>query len=833
MKFDLDKAKQRVDDLDRLRIQRALSDTPESFQHIFKLIPLLLHFNHPDLPGYVSDAPTGIAHFSPTPFQQEYLAHTLTDESVKNFLKKHRTFESEAILGVYVMGSIASIAQTPQSDLDIWLCHREDLSPSARELLQQKVERIQQWAKRVYVEMNFYLMDQRRFRCFRYVEPMTAENCGSAQYMLLLDEFYRSAIRLAGKPLLWLHLLIENEADYEAEIERLTQTQQLDLNDWVDFGGLGTLSANEYFGATLWQLYKGIDYPYKSLLKILLLETYSWRYPNTYLISREFKHALLTGELNVAHQFDPYLAMLQRVTAYLTERKEYKRLDFVRCCFYIKVHENEAEVNKSNWRLDALLKLTQQWGWHCGQVELLNHRQQWKIKQAEKMHNDLIKFLMLSYRNLVNFARKHQVNVSIMPQDMSILTRKLYTAFEELPGKVTLLNPQFAVDLSERYLTFIEVRNNRQFKDGWYMINQTPDIYGFCRPRYTEYSQSLNKLVAWAYFNRLLTANTELFVASKNVELNTLRQFVTDLRLTFPIDNASASNSDLSHPCEIRSLAVIINLTQDPTAHLTDIKSSIQSSDLFSFGANEESLVGSIDLTYRNVWNEVRTLHFEGPNAILLALKVLSNKIYRGAPLPKSVQVFCYSRYYRRALRRIVTTLINKCISIQIGAAQPPKNNLLRVAGKNWQFFFEERGISLQEIHNAKLTKTSQIDTALSYKVNPTYPAVVKHHKYPREIDAFASEGFLQFFFEDNPNGSFNVYILDELNRIEIYRNCDGTKEKKIHEINRIYQASGLDENNNPYKIVQRDFNYPQFYQLLTTKDGMTIVPFHSRLALS
>lgn len=237
MKFDLDKAKQRVDDLDRLRIQRALSDTPESFQQVFKLIPLLLHFNHADLPGYVPDAPTGIAHFSPTPFQQEYLAHTLTDESVKNFLKKHRTFESEAILGVYVMGSIASIAQTPQSDLDIWLCHREDLSPSARELLQQKVERIQQWAKRVHVEMNFYLMDQRRFRCFRYVEPMTAENCGSAQYMLLLDEFYRSAIRLAGKPLLWLHLLIENEADYEAEIERLTQTQQLDLNDWVDFGG--------------------------------------------------------------------------------------------------------------------------------------------------------------------------------------------------------------------------------------------------------------------------------------------------------------------------------------------------------------------------------------------------------------------------------------------------------------------------------------------------------------------------------------------------------------------------------------------------------------------
>ncbi|TYA24575.1 class I adenylate cyclase [Aggregatibacter actinomycetemcomitans] len=833
MKLDLNKARKRVDYLDKLRIQRALSDTPESFQQVFRLIPLLLHFNHPDLPGYIADAPCGIVHFVANKFQQNYLKHNYAPDSVKNILKSHRTFHERAILGVYVMGSIASIAQTPSSDLDIWLCHREDLSAQSRQLLQQKIELIQQWAKRFHVEINFYLMDQKRFRCFHDTEPVGIENCGSAQYMLLLDEFYRSAIRLAGKPLLWLHLAVENEADYEAEIERLAQNGELDLNDWVDFGGLGTLSANEYFGASLWQLYKGIDYPYKSLLKILLLEAYSHDYPNTFLISREFKQALLSNQLKVEHKFDAYLAMLQRVTAYLTRQKEFKRLDFVRCCFYIKVHENEVGPEQSNWRLDELLKLTQQWGWKCGQLEHLNHRAQWKIKQTIKVHNDLIKFLMLSYRNLVNFARKHRVNASIMPQDMSILTRKLYTAFEELPGKVTLLNPQLAVDLSEKYLTFIEVKNNRHFRDGWYLVNQTPTVQGFSRPRYTEYNESLNKLVAWGYFNRLLTANTELFITSKNVDLKTLRQYVTDLRLAFPLENRFANNSELSHPCEIRNLAVIVNLTQDPTRHLTEVKSSIQSSDLFSFGPNEESLVGSIDLTYRNVWNEIRTLHFEGANAILLALKVLSNKIYRGAPLPQQVQVFCYSRYYRHALRRIVTTLINKCISIQVGTAEPPKNNLLRVAGKNWQFFFEERGISLQEIHHADIGKTHQLDTALNAKVKATEPKIVKLQKYPHEIDMFASEGFLQFFFEDNANGSFNVYILDELNRIEIYRNCDGTKEKKIHEINRIYQLSGLDENDNPYKIVQRDFNYPQFYQLVTTKEGTTIVPFHSRLALS
>ena len=170
-----------MDYLDKLRIQRALSDTPESFQQVFRLIPLLLHFNHPDLPGYIADAPCGIVHFVANKFQQNYLKHNYAPDSVKNILKSHRTFHERAILGVYVMGSIASIAQTPSSDLDIWLCHREDLSAQSRQLLQQKIELIQQWAKRFHVEINFYLMDQKRFRCFHDTEPVGIENCGSAQ----------------------------------------------------------------------------------------------------------------------------------------------------------------------------------------------------------------------------------------------------------------------------------------------------------------------------------------------------------------------------------------------------------------------------------------------------------------------------------------------------------------------------------------------------------------------------------------------------------------------------------------------------------------------------
>ncbi len=833
MKYDLEFAKKQVADLDRFRTARALSGMSQDFQRVFQLISLLLHCNHPNLPGYISEAPAGICHFELSDYQRQYLDQSvphLDFSQIESF--SDRTFN--AIYGVYVMGSVASVCQTSYSDLDIWVCHREDLNQQERDKLQQKASALQCWAKGYAVEINLFLMDQERFRSFRYAEPLTAENCGSAQYMLLLDEFYRSAIRLAGKPLLWLHLLVENEADYESEVERLVREQHINMQEWLDFGGLGAFSANEYFGASLWQLYKGIDAPYKSAIKILLLEAYSWEYPHTHLISRDFKWHLLTGCHDGFH-FDPYLAMLERVTVYLTGLKDFKRLEFVRRCFYVKATDDLWRYNGKNWRIDLLRELVAEWKWDDELIQELNQRPRWKIKQVKQTYDHLIHILMLSYRHLVGFARKHKVDAGIMPQDVSILSRKLYTAFEELPGKVTLLNPQISTDLSEPHLTFIEVQSSRAVKKGWYVINQAPDYLAFSRTRHIEYNPNLNKLVAWAYFNGLLTEKTQLHIFSSNVDLTTLRYFANDLSSSFPLNIQPATNEELHHPCEIRQLTVAVNLVSDPTKELDEIKPSIQQNDLFSFGPNEESLVGSIDLIYRNLWNEVRTLHFEGPNAILLALKVLSNKIYRGSASPESVNVFCYSRHYPQALSHIVSALVNKCISIQVGASLPSQtHNLLRVAGKNWKFFFEERGISLQEMPETNLLQESDLaeDIPLKQPENEPHFAAQKAEKtkrrsYPSEIDAFASEGFLQFFFEGNADGSFNVYVLNEANHLEIYYNCDGEKEQKIREINYIYNSSA--NGDNPYKIVRRDFNYPQFYQLLSGESSVKIVPFYSR----
>ena len=47
-------------------------------------------------------------------------------------------------------------------------------------------------------------------------------------------------------------------------------------------------------------------------------------------------------------------------------------------------------------------------------------------------------------------------------------------------------------------------------------------------------------------------------------------------------------------------------------------------------------------------------------------------------------------------------------------------------------------------------------------------------------------------------------------------------KMKKVREINQLYQSAKLEGDKNPYNIVQRNFNYPQFYQL---KNGKMAYP--------
>ncbi|PFG58750.1 adenylate cyclase [Vibrio sp. ES.051] len=821
---------QRLDNLNQQRIDRALALMDAQSQQVFHLIPALFNYNHPVIPGYYdADVPFGVLGLELNNIQQQFI-----DDTQLAIGQPLKTADAPAILGLYTMGSTSSIGQSTSSDLDIWVCISPEMDCDERELLTNKCLLITDWAQSQGVEANFFLMDEDRFRS-NHSEEMTGDNCGSSQHLLLLDEFYRSAVRIAGQRLLWQIVPPEMEECYDEYVSQLCRDGYIDCSDWIDFGKLHRIPAEEYFGSNLWQLYKSIDSPYKSVLKAILLEAYSWEYPHTQLLSIDTKRRFFAHEPDL-YGMDAYYLMLEKVTRYLERIQDYTRLDLVRRCFYLKTHEKlsrEPDVGSVAWRRAALSDMIAKWNWDESVVAELDDRRNWKVEQVTKVHHALLDALMQSYRNLIQFARRNDITSAISPQDISILARKLYAAFEVLPGKVTLLNPQISPDLHEPDLSFIEVKEGSANKSGWYLYKQPLIAHRIMGQPYLEHHEYLSKLVSWAFFNGLITESTRLHavVREAQLDIDKFYQMVSDLRNTFALRKRRPTMQALGSPCEISQLAMFINFESDPTTELSgrSLKVDVKNTDIFSFSSQHKNLVGSVDLVYRNSWHEVRTLHFKGETAILDALKTILGKMHQDALPPESVDVFCYAKNMRGVMRNMVYQLLAECIDLRLKPVEQEKRRrfkAMRLGNQTYGLFFERRGVSVQKLENS-------IDFYRSISTNKLQGSPLlmldreKEYQMPEAVDGFASEGLVQFFFEDNDNdGGFNIYVLDESNQVEVYHQFSGSKDEMISSVNSFY-TSVKGESRVASKFI--NFNLPQYYQIIHPKEGNAyIIPYRN-----
>ncbi|MGL9759850.1 MAG: class I adenylate cyclase [Symbiopectobacterium sp.] len=825
MYFYIETLKQILDAINQLRVDRALETMKPAFQQVYRLLPVLLHHHHPFMPGYLEGkVPHGVCTFASDENQQRYI------DNIELRWGEIPAINSQGelpITGVYSMGSTSSIGQSCFSDLDIWVCHQSWLDHEEHQRLQQKCTLLEQWAAAKGVDVSFFLIDENRFR-HNESGSLGGEDCGSTQHILLLDEFYRTAVRMAGKRLLWHMVPVEEEEHYDEYVLSLYARGALAPNEWLDLGGLSSLSAKEYFGASLWQLYKSIDSPYKAVLKTLLLEAYFWRYPDTRLLSMDIKTRLHKGKI-VAFGLDPYCMMLDRVTEYLTQIEDPTRLDLARRCFYLKVCEKlSREKACVGWRRQILSQLVQDWGWSNEHFAMLDNRANWKIERVREAHNELLDAMMQTYRNLIRFARRNNLSVSASPRDIGVLMRKLYAAFEALPGKVTLLNPQISPDLSEADLTFIYVPAGRANRSGWYLYNQAPSMSAIISHQPLEYNRYLNKLIAWTYFNGLLMPNTRLHIkGSEQIDIARLRELVDDVSCHFPLRLPPPTPKALYSPCEIRHLAIIVNLEHDPTAVFRNhvVRFDFRHLDVFSFGKQQQCLVGSIDLLYRNSWNEVRTLHFNGEHSVLEALKIILGKMHQDVVLPESLEVFCYSQHLRGLIRTRMQQLVSECIELRLSSArqEPGRFKAVKVAGQTWGLFFERLSISVQKLENAV-----EFYGAISNNKLKGLPTQVETNyiHLPAVIEGVASKGIIQFFFEELPEEQgFNIFILDESNRIEVYHHYEGSKEELVRDVSRFYSSS---HDRFTYGSSFINFNLPQFYQIVQLDGQAQAIPLRS-----
>ncbi|MBD1388000.1 class I adenylate cyclase [Neiella sp. HB171785] len=808
----------RLEALNQQRLNRARLILTESGLKVFELIAPLLHFNHPDLPGYVGGScPAGIQNYHLMEVQRRYLSEwehfrpELTDDS--------------AILGVFCMGSTASLGQCCDSDLDVWVIYDSNLNAHQRMLLEQKCQKITAWSAQMGIEANFFLVDPEQFVRSRQ-QVVTKDNCGSTQNWLLLDEFYRSCVRLAGCNLVWFLVPVDCEEQYSEYVAALFDQQLMDPRDWVDLGGIARVPAEEYFGAALWQLYKGIDSPFKAVLKTLLLECYSHEYPNTSLLCHQFKQRWMDGCCDPLG-LDSYRLVLDRVSDYLREQNDWARLDLARRCFYLKTCMLLSQPQEElNWQVVGLRYLMSDWHWPPELLAELDRREQWKVEHVRKAYREVLEALMVGFRKLIEFARRNQISEAINPEDIGVLSRKLYASFEMTPSKVDLINPNIAPSLFEPVITLVQVPEGRNNPAGWYLYKTPLRASSMIGAKHQKHTDHLSKLLAWAYFNGIVNPTTEINIhaPASDITVDAVRRMVRDLSSAMPVTFAATRKEELSKPSEIRQLMLFVNLShpQARVDHELPLDATPESHSIFSLGDDEENLVQSIDMLFVSSWNEIHSYHFAGNEAILDCMVMLTSKMHKQANIPMRSDVFCYSQQNPNLIGQQVRQVLLDCMTMRLDRSGSGSDyRLFTLGGERHGLFFERRSVYKHKLENPvdfyrhiSHNKIGGRDHASGESADSVAPTIVENH---------ASEGLVQFFFEQGLEG-FNIYVVDEANQVELYEHFKGSKEELVQSVNRFYSSSRQQQSDDEEQKV--NFNLPQFYEIVERNGSKHILPY-------
>ena len=795
---------------DRLaRLRDALSERQRLF---IDVLPLLFHTNHPMMPGYISStAPSGVSNYRPDSNDIK-----LGRAIARSFTHSLNT-ANEDIYGIYVMGSVGTIAQSNNSDLDIWLCYKPGLPPSSLCELNAKCRNIASWAGERKLEVHFFLMNCDEFKQGK-VSELNNESSGSAQRVLLLDEFYRTAIFLAGRIPLWWYIPTSCEQSYDERSDTLLTKKYIQKDSVLDFGGITSIPDGEFIGAGIWQLYKAIESPYKSVLKLLLLEAYASEHPRIQPLSITFKRNVFRGKIDI-DELDSYMMIYRRIETYLMQGQNLKRLELARRCFYFKVNKPLSKPSTSaqkSWQRVLLEKLTAEWGWTVDYITMLDKRNQWKVPEVAIERSVLVNELNLGYRFLQEFASSTRADRYISAEELTILGRKLQAAFERRPGKIEWLNPGISSDLSESTISVSQVYDDNSKTHVWTAFSHDDSPGTFQSGVAIKSSSSIVELLLWNYFNGVIDLGTQFELPPDSpINIFELKKMLSVFQHWLPSSRAAMQHTHFKKTAVPLEVLLLVNVGKQPMPHLhgQGVQRLSAKADAFRYSGFEENLVVSIDVITRNSWNEINTRRFD-KNAVLL--DTLNEYLQLCLPsthqAPPKLTIECIGGSYATTITQRLTTWFNEITECYYSGKYPPATRYLFEMDNNY-YCLQFKGMRLK-------TEIFAIEKALiehlGKQQNKESPIVIDSlalQQHPlKAIVAIHNPDAINVFYRSFDIG-MEIYVVDEKGSLirTVYRG--NTDSSPLKHLRRFLRA-----------VVNRQ---AQFNEAMAADFGIYPVNFH------
>jgi adenylate cyclase class 1 len=486
----------------------------------FQLLPLLIHENiaMPETSKILPSTPCGVTDYLPSRETERVGRHYLGGANV--LVRRH---PEPRILGVYSMGSVGSLAQTAESDIDYWICIDEkQLGRQATDLLRRKLDALESMAlERFKIQVTFFLVDIFKARDNDF-GGSSQESSGSAQARLLKEEFYRTMVYVAGRLPLWTALPTSISSNYYNLIfdciNRLPGTKR-----YIDLGDIHAIPRNEYFGASVWQMFKWLKSPFKSVIKMALLEKYMNTYGREPMLCNEYKNEWMNSGTHLKPgQNDSYIILINTMIQFYMKSGDTHSIKLLLTCFFLKLgitKQSELDFSVFGLRRNLLERCLREWGWTLEKVFEVGRFRSWPYTAIHRLSLTIEQYMMTRYADLKSRFRDDPGGLAISEQDRMVLERKVDIQFQDKPGKIKKLLLISGGDrhFSRLYLRYLDTPGKRYGQ--WKLIHK-PSIHAQMDEESILTASSVEEIGAWLIHNHLYTDHTFLTMAPNPTEVS-------------------------------------------------------------------------------------------------------------------------------------------------------------------------------------------------------------------------------------------------------------------------------------------------------------------------
>ncbi len=500
----IEKNREKFLEFNELKQQRFQELMSPQVRRVINAIPLLLSVNSKKLPGYV-DGPVacGISGYAPD------------DETVRYFRARFPATSIDTSAGnnyiemLAVMGSVGTVAYNKKSDFDYWVCvDRHGVPAEQYNNLLAKVDAIQRWAIReIEVPVHLFVNDISSIRRNIFAED-DEEGFGSTIGAVLKDEFFRSSIIIAGKiPFWWVLPHFVKDEQYAEFFERLPD--EMRESAYLDLGNLYEISREDFLGSALFQIIKSLGNPFKSIIKIGVLEKYLFGGEST-LISQKLKMNILHGTITDI-MLDAYLFMFEEVYShYSSVLTDISLLNTLRQNLYLKVDPQISRYtgvkDRKNipYRVRVMLAYVRQWDWNIETIRDLDNFDNWDFTRVMAFWDNVKKFMLLSYQNISAQIPGMNLQHKISESDFKLLSRKITTHFRSDPDKIEQLIT--FKDTPAESILYMEPVDRSVKEPEWRLSKRDRGADSFSSTT-IKTSKSILSLIAWMALNKIYDPN--------------------------------------------------------------------------------------------------------------------------------------------------------------------------------------------------------------------------------------------------------------------------------------------------------------------------------------